>query len=173
MLQGNDHGCPTSGTVLPLLFLLRIALGFTDIDPGCLQMMGIALLPGKQVPVHVGNLVAKKLVIHLAWLDYGVDGFGHHADFVHQSKALFGGEIEQFGDMPFGVDDAVAFVELPGAEKGDRFLELPDQFFAVLIFGMFNLVADNAGRFDRHDQLPSGLGDYRMEARGYAALPQC
>lgn len=151
MLQGNDHGSPTSGTLLPLLLLLWIAFSFTDIDPGGLQMMRIALLAGKKVPVHVGNLVAKKLVIHLARLDYGMDGFGHRADFVHQGMPLFGGEIEQFGNMSFSIDYAVTFVELPGAKEGDRFLKLPHEFFGMAELDTLDPVADDAGRFDGHD----------------------
>lgn len=164
MLQRNDHGSPATGTVLPLLFFLRIAFDFTDIDPSCLEMVRIVLLPGEEMPVHVGHLVAEELVVHLAGLDDGIDRLGHRGDFVHDGMTLFGSKIEQLSDMPFSIDDAVTLVELPGTKEGDRFLELPDQFFAELFFGMFDLVADDTGWFDGHDQLPSGLSKYRMEA---------
>ncbi len=173
MLQGNDHGSSSTGTVLPLLFLPGIFFGFTDIDPGCLQMMRIVLLAGKQVPVHMRHLVAKELVVHLAWLDDGVDRLGHRADFIHQSMALFGGEIEQLGDMPFSVNDAVAFKELPGAEESDRFLELPDQFIAELLIGVFDLVADDARRLRSHKKHPWLL--YRITYdpfRAYGQFPR-
>jgi len=150
MLKRDHHGGAATGAVLPLLFLFWVTLCFGDIEPGCLQVMGITGLAWEEMPVHVGHLVAEEFVVHFARLNDGMDGLGHGVDFIHEGMPQVWGEIKQFRDMPPGGDDAVAIVVLPGTEEGDGLFKFPDEFVGMVELGVFDLFAQRAGWFGGH-----------------------
>ena len=136
VLQGDDQGSPTTLTLLPFLLAPGIAFGFSNIEPGRLEMVRVTLLTREEMPMQVRNLVTQPFIVDLSRLYDSVNSLGHLSHFVHDRMPLLGGEFEELSKVLFGSDNTISLIELPWAQKSNGFLEFPDEFPGKLLTGM-------------------------------------
>lgn len=118
-------------TTLPRPVLQPFSFNFISFsplqcEPNRFQQLRIVIITRKEMPMKMGNLIAKQFVIQLARAKDSLNRFGQQAHFIEISDPLVLRQLVELRGMMSRDQDAVALVILPWTEQSDRVRKLPD-----------------------------------------------
>src|SRR5579884_2415249 len=141
--QGGRCFCAVRGSraaELPASGVIRPFHG----EPNRLQSLWILAVAREQMPVEMGFLIAKQLVIELAGPKTHFNGLGHPAHVVQIAAPFHIAELAKLSGVSARHDDAVAVIVLPGSQEHDGVGQLCYQFIGRHGFEVGQLATEGA-----------------------------